>query len=438
MSSPPGIIITQNNRLNQFLNANRILMAKHSLILLSVVICCSACNPGQNNASRQESIGNETPGQPVETRKPDAGYEPAFPGQTRAPGVRTETPYDVTVITDKLDHPWGIATLPDGRFLVSEKKGDMRVVSKTGEISEKITGIPAVEMNDQGGLLGIVLDPDFQNNRTVYWSFTEKRDKGNTTSVAKGELSADYRRMNNVRVIYRCTPVYDGDKHYGSRLIFDKDGNLYVTTGERFEKERRQHAQDLTSSLGKILRITKEGKPAAGNPFSGQSNARREIYSIGHRHVQGIDFHPETNALWVADMGPQGGDELYVAEAGKNYGWPVITYGIEYNGDKVGEGITQKEGMEQPLYFWDPVLTPSGMTFYRGNAIPEWKNNLFIGGLNSHHIARIVIEDRRVIGEERIAADQQQRFRAVIEGDDEALYAITDEGRLYRIGRSAQ
>ncbi|TXK26418.1 PQQ-dependent sugar dehydrogenase [Pontibacter qinzhouensis] len=180
-----------------------------------------------------------------------------------------------------------------------------------------------------------------------------------------------------------------------------------------------------------MIRITKDGKPAAGNP---QTGSRPEIYSYGHRNVQGIDFHPETGGLWVSEMGPQGGDELNLVEAGKNYGWPDITYGIEYNDDKISGGATQKEGMEQPVYFWDPVLSPSGMTFYRGDAIPEWKNNLFITGLNSHHIARIVLENNKVVGEERIAADQQQRFRAITEGNDGALYAVTDEGKLYRIG----
>ncbi|GAA4469533.1 PQQ-dependent sugar dehydrogenase [Nibrella saemangeumensis] len=402
-----------------------------------MVTLFSACNTGTNDASKEEAVGNETPGKPVETRPQDAGYKPAFAGQFRAPGVQTTTPYEARVITDKLAKPWGIAAMPDGRFLITEKAGTMRIVSADGQVSDKIAGVPAVVDKGQGGLLGVTLDPDFGSNRTVYWTFTEQQAGGNLnlTAVAKGVLSADGRRLDNVRVIYRATPAYEGDKHYGSRLAFDKAGNLYVTTADRYEPERRKHAQDVTSSLGKVLRLTKEGQPAPGGPFAGQSGAKAEIYSMGHRNIQSIDFHPQTGALWIAEMGPQGGDELNAVEPGKNYGWPVITYGIEYNDDKIGNAITQKEGLEQPVYFWDPVLSPSGMTFYRSNAIPEWQNNLFIGGLNSHHIARLVLDGRWVVGEERLVADQQQRFRAVTEGTDGALYAITDEGRLYRIGK---
>ncbi|EMR01618.1 PQQ-dependent sugar dehydrogenase [Cesiribacter andamanensis] len=407
-------------------------MQKSTMLLVGAIVWISACGGGTNDASRSEAIGNTTPGQPVEIREPDAGYAPAFEGQTRAPGVKTTTPYDVRIVTDKLTKPWGIAVLPDGRFLLTEKEGGMRIVSTDGQVSEKITGMPEVKAGGQGGLLGLVLDPDFATNRMVYWAFTEPRNGANLTAVGKGRLSADEGRIENPQVIYRAEPAYEGDKHYGGRLLFDQSGNLYVTTADRFRPERRKHAQDQTSGLGKILRITKEGQAASGNPFSGEGAA---IYTIGHRNIQGIALHPQTGDLWITEMGPQGGDELNLIEAGKNYGWPVITYGIEYNNDTIGQGITQQEGMEQPVYFWDPVLSPSGMTFYSGNAIPEWQNNLFIGGLNSHHIARLVLENRRVVGEERLLADQQQRFRAVVEGTDGALYAITDGGRLYRIGK---
>ncbi|MDO1451112.1 PQQ-dependent sugar dehydrogenase [Rhodocytophaga aerolata] len=410
-------------------------MVKLVTVFLSTLLILSACSRGTNDANKSEAIGNETPGQPVEIREPDAGYQPAFAGQTRAPGVQTTTPYEVRIITEKLNKPWGIALLPDGRFLITEKEGSMRIVTTDGQLSDKITGLPQVVAKGQGGLLGLVLDPDFATNRELYWMFTEKREKGNLAAVAKGRLSADERRIENASVIYRLTPAYDGNNHYGGRLLFDQSGNLYVTTGERFKEERRVHSQDSTTSLGKLLRITKEGKPAVGNPFAGRANASAQIYSMGHRNVQGIAIHPQTEDLWIAEMGPQGGDELNFVEPGKNYGWPKISYGIEYNDDKIGQGKTRQEGMEQPVYFWDPVLSPSGMTFYKGNAIPEWKNNLFISGLNSHHIARIVLENRKVVGEERLLADQQQRFRAIIEGNDGALYAITDEGRLYRVGK---
>lgn len=409
-------------------------MTKLASFTVGTLVVLSACGWGTNDASRTEAIGNTTPGEPVEIRKPDAGYKPAFEGQTRAPGVRTSTPYQVKVITDSLDQPWGIATLPDGRFLITEKWGTMRIVSADGGLSDKIGGIPEVVAKGQGGLLGVTLDPEFSTNRTLYWVFTEPVDGGNLAAVAKGVLAADERSIEHARVIYRAAPAYEGNLHYGGRIIFDQSGYLYVTTADRFKKERRPHAQDQHTALGKILRITKEGAPAPGNPFAGDG-AAAEIYSIGHRNVQGIDFHPQTGDLWVSEMGPRGGDELNLIEPGNNYGWPVISYGIEYTPGKIGEGKTQQEGMEQPVYFWDPVLSPSGMTFYRSDAIPEWQNNLFIGGLNSYHIARLVLEGRRVVGEERLLSDQQQRFRSVTEGKDGALYAITDEGRLYRIGR---
>ncbi|GAA4373154.1 PQQ-dependent sugar dehydrogenase [Hymenobacter koreensis] len=412
-------------------------MVRIGIIIAATCIGLSACNRGTNDANVQEAIGNETAGQPVETRKPGTDYKPAFSGQTRAPGVKTSAAYQVQVLAESLTKPWDIATMPDGRFLVTEKEGTMRIVTASGQVSEKIGGIPEVVAAGQGGLLGLALDPDFGTSRMVYWTFTEKRGQGNLAAVAKGKLSADERRIENAQVIYRAEPAYDGNNHYGSRLVFDKSGNLYVTFGERFEKERRANSQNPGTAVGTIVRINKDGQPAAGNPFASQAKALPEVYSIGHRSPQGIDIHPETGDLWMTEMGPKGGDELNLIQPGKNYGWPVITYGLEYSGEKVGAGITQREGMEQPTYYWDPVLSPSGMTFYQGSAIPEWKNNLFICGLNSYHIARLVLENRKVVGEERLAADQQQRFRDIAEGKDGALYAVTDAGRLYRIGKSA-
>ena len=410
-----------------------ILKAVYTVSAVCLACLFSACNG--SNATKKEAIGNQTAGQPVETRKPDVGYIPAFAGQTRAPGIKTAAEYEVKIITENLDRPWGIIAMPNGDFLVNEKEGKMRVVTADGKIGDNISGIPAVDSKGQGGLLGITLDPDFATNRTVYWSFSEKQGEGNLTAVAKGVLSADNKKMESVQVIFRATPAYDGDKHFGSRLVFDKQGNLFVSTGERSDKETRKYSQDLNSGLGKVLRMTKNGEPVAGNPFMNQQNTMPQVYTYGHRNVQGMDIHPETGEIWITEMGPKGGDELNLIQAGKNYGWPEITYGVEYTGAKISNGQTKKEGMEQPVYFWDPVLSPSGMTFYRSNDIPEWKNNLFIGGLNSNHIARLVIKDNRVVGEERLLADQQQRFRAVTEGKDGALYAITDSGRLYRIGK---
>ncbi len=407
---------------------------KLSLPLFSALLLLNACGNSQP-ANSDRKGDTAVVGKPVETQSPNTDYQPAFAGQTRAPGARTATAYEAVVVARDLDRPWGIAALPDGRLLVTEKKGSLRIVTTDGKVSEKITGIPKVDAAGQGGLLDVTLDPAFADNRMIYWSFSEKSGNGNLTAVATGRLADDERSVQNAVVIYRAVPAYDGDKHYGSRLVFDRDGYLFVSTGERSDKETRPQAQQLNSALGKILRITTDGKPAPGNPLAGNTAARPEIYTYGHRNVQGLALHPETGELWETEMGPRGGDELNRIEAGKDYGWPAIGYGIEYNGDKVGEGITQKEGMEQPVYYWDPVLSPSGMTFYNGDAIPEWKNNVFIAGLNSKHISRLILQNNRVYGEERLLANEGQRFRDVAQGNDGALYAITDEGRLYRIGK---
>jgi glucose/arabinose dehydrogenase len=311
----------------------------------------------------------------------------------------------------------------------------MRIASATGALSEPITGIPEVNSASQGGLLGLCIDPAFDQNRMVYWVFSEPLPDGNLTAAAKGKLAADEKTIENATVIYRATPAHPSNLHYGGRILFSKEGYLYISTGERSDRETRPLAQDLNAGLGKIIRITTDGKSAEGNPFIGKTNARPEIYSYGHRNVQGMAFHPETGDLWENEFGPRGGDELNLIIPGKNYGWPDITYGIEYSGGKIGDAIQQKPGMEQPVYYWDPVISPSGMTFYSSDVIPEWKNNLFIGSLSGTHICRLVIENNKVIGEERLLAEEEQRFRDITEGKDGALYAVTDGGRLYRIAK---
>ena len=370
---------------------------------------------------------------PVETKTANTEYKPAFAGQTRIGSVTTKAGYEGKVLTSDLKRPWGIAPLPDGRFLVTEKEGSLRIVTADGKISDAIANVPKVSSEGQGGLLGITLDPSFAKNKMIYWAFSEPSDEGNVTAVAKGKLSKDEKSLEGVTVIYRATPIYKGTLHYGGRVLFAKDGNLFVSTGERSDLVTRPQAQDLNSGLGKIIKITTDGKPAKGNPFEGKS--RPEIWTYGHRNVQGLALHPTTGDLWETEFGPRGGDELNRIQAGKNYGWPTITYGIEYKGDKIGEAIQQKDGLEQPVYYWDPVLSPSGMTFYDGSGIAEWKNNLFISGLSSMHIARIVIENNKVVGEENILADENQRFRDIKQGIDGALYTITDQGKLYRIGK---
>jgi hypothetical protein len=387
-----------------------------------------------NNANANYISSQDTTKAPVEKLPPNNSYSPAFAGQTRIAGIKTKTALDVKILAEGLKRPWGITILPDGRLLITEKSGVMKIVTTSGKVSEPITGLPDVNSGGQGGLLGLTVDPAFSKNRMVYWVFSEKTSTGNLTAVAKGTLSADEKKMENVSVIYRADPAHPSMGHYGGRILVDKTGNLLVTTGERSSLETRPQAQYLTSANGKVLRITKEGKPAPGNPVW-SADARPEIYSYGHRNVQNLAFHPVTGDIWTAEFGPMGGDELNLVKPGKDYGWPAITYGLEYSGAKVGEGIQQKEGMEQPVYYWNPSISPSGMSFYSGNMIPEWKNNLFIGALSGKHILRLVIKDNKVVGEERLLADQNQRFRSTIQGKDGALYAITDEGRLYRVAK---
>ena len=416
---------------------NKILPGFVICIALFSTACDSNMRNGNSTASSSNaSVQKDSTYEPVETKDPNTKTnKPAFEGQTRIAGVKTSTPYESKMLTDALKKPWGIASLPDGRFIITEKEGTMRIATSTGSVTEPITGLPAVNASGQGGLLGVTVDPAFSENRMLYWVFSEKTTEGNLTAAAKGKLSTDEKRIENATVIYRAMPAYNSNLHYGGRILFDKSGNLFVSTGERSDKVTRPQAQELNSALGKIVHITKDGKPAEGNPFLNNANAKPEIYSYGHRNVQGLTFHPETGDLWEAEFGPRGGDEINRIQPGKNYGWPIITYGIEYSGERVPGAITQKEGMEQPVYYWDPVISPSGISFYSGDKIPEWKNNLFVAGLNSTHIARLVIKNNKVVGEERLLGDEKQRFRAVIQGKDDALYAITDEGRLYRIGK---
>lgn len=401
-------------------------------LTFAMLSCSSSANKnGEPSAADTSNLP------PVETGAPNSDYKPAFEGQTRIGAVKTNTPFEVTVLNKELKNPWGIVSLPDGRFLITEKGGTMRIVTKDGKISDAITGLPKVDARGQGGLLGLTIDPDFATTRMVYWVFSEPKEGGNLTAVGKGKLSGDEKTIEQAQVIYEATPVHDGTLHYGGRILVDKTGNLIVSTGERSDLETRPQAQDLKSALGKIVRITKDGQPAPGNPFANNSEARPEIYSYGHRNVQGLAFHPVTGDLWETEFGPRGGDEVNRIVPGKNYGWPIITYGIEYSGKKIGDSIQQKQGLEQPVYYYDPVISPSGITFYSGDAIPEWKNNLFVSALSGVHIARLVIKDNKVVGEERLLADQAQRFRAITEGLDGALYAVTDSGWLFRVGKKS-
>ena len=388
----------------------------------------------KNNASQASNNSDSTNLPPVETKSPNSNYKSAFTGQTRIAGVKTTTPYNVEKIADKLGAPFAIVAMPDGRLMVTIKSGYMEIHDTAGKLVKKITGLPEVVYAGQGGLLDVAFDPNFGSNKILYWCYAEKYQGDNVTAVAKGNLDEAAGTIKNVTVIFRAVPSTTSNLQYGSRLVFDKEGNLFVSVGEKFTPESRVKAQDLNSLLGKIVRITTDGKSATGNPFLNKQGIRPEIFSYGHRNPEGLDINPETGELWESEFGPKGGDEINIIRAGKNYGWPVITYGREYSGEQVGEGIQQKEGMEQPVYYWDPVISPSGICFYTGNAIPEWKNNLFVSALSGQHLDRLVINNNKVVGEERLLVDKNSRIRDVTYMNG-MLYAITDDGDIYRISK---
>jgi glucose/arabinose dehydrogenase len=340
-------------------------------------------------------------------------------------------PVRVHTVARGLEHPWGLAFLPDGRMLVTERPGRLRLVGPDGRVSEPLAGVPPVVARGQGGLLDVALDPGFAETPLVYLSYAEPGD-GDTagTAVARGRLDAG--RLQDVRVIYQQQPKVAGGNHFGSRLVFARDGTLFVTQGDRFAY--REKAQDLSVGLGKIVRILPDGGIPRDNPFVGRAGARPEIWSFGHRNVQAAALHPQTGQLWTVEHGARGGDELNHPEAGKNYGWPVITYGVDYSGAKIGEG-TVKPGMEQPVYYWDPVIAPSGMEFYTGDAYPGWKGSVFVGSLRPGLLVRLSLENGRVTREERYLGDLGARIRDVQQGPDGLLYLLTDarDGQLLRL-----
>ncbi len=403
-------------------------------ILLFSVFATATVVQSCNNQTADKKAETATASTGTDSLKPNTTYKPAFEGQTRAPRVKTSMAYKVDKLAGDLGHPWAIIALPDGRILMTEKSGYMLIISADGASQKKITGFPAVNSKGQGGLLDVALDPEFNKNHIIYWSFSEKQDTANLTAVAKGILSEADLSVKNPTVIFRAKPGLNSDLHYGSRLQFDKDGNLFVSAGERSILPGRVQAPLLNSGLGKVFKITKDGKPAPGNPFIGKADAMPEIYSYGHRNPQGLAINPATGELWEAEFGPRGGDEVNRIQPGKNYGWPTITYGIEYSGEKVGEGIQQKEGLEQPVYYWDPVVSPSGIMFYSGDKFPEWKNNLFLSGLSSMQLVRLVIENNKVVGEESLLLDKKERIRDVTELNGD-IYVVTDTGILFRISK---
>ena len=419
-------------------------LRSHSVLLITLFLAFS-CTPydqpesapsGEVAADAGEGNGsNAAPCSPIETREANAPHQkPAFAGQTRVCGVTTKTAFDVAVVAKGLASPWAVEPLPGGDLLITEKPGRMRIVSAGGKIGEPIAGVLDVDDRGQGGLLDVALSPAFATDRTIYWSYSEPREGGNATSVARGVLSQDRRRLDQVRVIFRAMPTYRGAAHFGSRLAFGPDGKLYVTLGDRSDKPMRPQAQQLDSHMGKILRINPDGSAPADNPFAGRAGALPEIWSLGHRNIQSAAFDSK-GRLWEVEHGPRGGDELNLVEKGKNYGWSVVSYGEEYSGAAIEGSVTAREGFVQPVYYWDPVIAPSGAQFYTGDAFPAWRGNLFIGALKEQRLVRLVIENDRVVGEEHLLADRGQRIRDVRQGPDGALYLVTDEdnGELWKI-----
>jgi glucose/arabinose dehydrogenase len=352
---------------------------------------------------------------------------------TKAPTVKTKQAIKVETFAKGLVHPWGMAFLPDGRLLVTERPGRVRIVGKDGRLSPPLQGVPKVYASGQGGLLDVQIGPDFATSSAVYLSYADPRDGSrNGTSVARGKLvgEGDGGRLEDVKVIFRQEPSYSSSAHFGSRIVFARDGSLFVTLGDRYSA--RDEAQNPANHLGKLVRLMSDGSPYAGNPK--KTGWRPEIWSIGHRNVQSAALHPQTGKLWTIEHGARGGDEINVPEAGKNYGWPVITYGRDYSFLKIGEG-TAKPGLEQPIYYWDPSIAPSGAAFYTGDRFPEWKGNLFVGALAGQALHRLVLDGEKIVGEEKLLADLGERIRDVRNGPDGALWLLTDspEGRVLRL-----
>jgi glucose/arabinose dehydrogenase len=359
-----------------------------------------------------------------------------LPAPAGAEAQRSPTPNSVpdvvraTTVAKGLENPWGLVFLPDGRMLVTERPGRLRIVERDGQLGKPLAGVPKVYARGQGGLLDVEIDPDFARTRWVYLSYAEPGPGGAGTAVARGKLGEG--TLEDVRVIYRQEPKVGGSAHFGSRLVFARDGKLFITQGERYTERAR--AQDLSVDLGKVVRINPDGSIPKDNPFVGRADARPEIWSYGHRNVQCAALHPDTGQLWTVEHGARGGDELNHPEAGKNYGWPVITYGVDYSGAKIGEG-TAKPGMEQPVYYWDPVIAPSGMAFYTGKVFPSWRGNVFIGSLTPGLLVRLELKDGAVVKEERYLGELGERIRDVVQGPDGYLYLLTDnsQGRILRV-----
>lgn len=447
---------------------NRSVKTNHTAFALTLLAMVSgaACAPNTPNASQPAVVTAASPSvaaspastqsaqpcEPLETRPPNAPEQkPAFAGQTRACGVKSDVAFEVTVLARGLDRPWAVEPLPGGDLLITEKPGRLRIVTAKGEVRPPIGGLlpvgtgglsaasgqgglPPITAQGQGGLLDVALSPNFARDRTIFWSFSEQREGGSGTSVARGVLTADRTNLEQVRIIFRAMPTYNNGLHFGSRLAFGPDNMLYVTLGDRFDRPNRPKAQQPDNHLGKIVRINPNGKAPSNNPFARHSGAAPELWTLGHRNIQSAAFD-EQGRLWTVEHGAKGGDELNLIEKGKNYGWPFVTYGEEYSGEAFADAVTAREGSTPPVYYWDPVIAPSGAQFYTGKAFPGWRGSLFIGGLASQRLVRLVIKDNRVVGEEHLLTERRQRIRDVRQGPDGSLYIVTDQenGELWHI-----
>ena len=354
-----------------------------------------------------------------------------LPGPVKADDVYSTDLYKVRVVTVArgLEHPWGLVFLPDGRILVTERPGRLRYVDRSGNVSKPLNGVPEVFARGQGGLLDVALDPDFADNRLVYLSYAQPGKGGGGTAVGRGRLIEG--NLEDFKVIFRQVPKANTKVHFGSRLVFSRDGKLFITIGERGQRDR---AQDFSIHRGQVVRIMPDGSVPEDNPFVGRRGYRPETWSHGHRDPQGAALHPETGKLWTVEHGARGGDEINIPMRGRNYGWPVISYGRHYSGLEIGEG-THKEGMEQPVYYWDPSIAPSGLTFYTADAFPAWKGDLLIGALRGTMVVRLALEGKKVVKEERMLRSLNERIRDVRQGPDGFVYLLTDSGngRILRL-----
>ncbi len=362
---------------------------------------------------------------PLETRVPNTDFKPAFVGQTRASSTQTQIAYSYSIINQDLVEPWGIDVLPDGKLVITEKQGQLVVLEADGSLITRITGFPTINTQNQGGLLDVSISPEFEMDSTLYFTYASLTTQGSATTIGRAELDLQSNRLDNFETIFVALPYLSGNNHLGGRIIFDDKQNIYLTTGDRQDFDRRMQAQDINNGNGKIHYLSKDVNIVDGFTST--------VFSLGHRNVQGIDIHPITKEVWANEMGPQGGNELNWIQKDKNYGWPIVSYGEEYNGNPIGENIASKDGMEEPRYYWDPVIAPSGMIFYDGAMFEEWQNNLFIAGLRAEAIVRVILDGDMVLAEEHILTSEKQRFRDVAQGIDGSLYAITDAGRLYQI-----